>query len=131
MGVIENMKDIAELVKKAGDIDLYRKIVESEGQVVDLTRENRRLEEKVQQLEKTLALRGKMTFKEPFWYQEGDETPLCSACHETKDKSVHLKRVSENRWDCPSCNQMYPLKRDAPHSPSGPRQAGGPNSWMG
>jgi hypothetical protein len=47
MGVIENMKDIAELIKRAGDIELYRKMVESEGEVIDLTRENRRLGERV------------------------------------------------------------------------------------
>ncbi len=56
MGVIENLRDIADLIKKAGDLDLYRKIIESEGAVIELTRENRRLEEKVSELGKTLEL---------------------------------------------------------------------------
>src|SRR5712691_10147460 len=90
MGVIENMKDIADLIKKAGDIELYRKIVESEGEVIELTRQNRRLEEKVHELEKTLDLQKKMVHKPPFYYQEGDPTPFCSPCWETKTLPVHL-----------------------------------------
>lgn len=132
MGVVENMKDIADLIRKAGDIDLYRKIVESEGEVIELTRENRRLEEKVHELEKTLAFRGKMTFKEPFWYQEGDETPFCPACYEAKDRAVHVKFVTDSRWDCPSCGHIYYLKRNVPqHNPSGFGRSRGPQSWMG
>jgi len=32
VGVIENMKELANLIEKAGDLDLYRKIIESEGE---------------------------------------------------------------------------------------------------
>ena len=106
MGVIENMKDIAELIKRAGDIELYRKMVESEGEVIDLTRENRRLGERVQELEKTLAVQLQMTFKAPLWYQEGDLTPFCPKCWETNKLAVHvifvLDRSDATRWDCPS-----------------------------
>jgi hypothetical protein len=31
MGVVENLKDVADLVKKAGEIDLYKKISAAEG----------------------------------------------------------------------------------------------------
>jgi hypothetical protein len=132
MGVIENMKDIADLIKKAGDIELYRKIVESEGAVIELTRENRELEERVGELEKTLAFRKQMSFKQPFWYQEGDETPFCPACYEAKDRAIHLTFVSETRWDCPSCNHCYFLKDSTQQVPAR-RQPfrGGRHSWMG
>jgi hypothetical protein len=36
MGIIENAKDIADLIKKAGDIELYRKICALEGEIIDL-----------------------------------------------------------------------------------------------
>jgi len=118
VGVIENMKDIADLIKKAGDIELYRKIVESEGEVIELTRENRRLEEKVSELEKTLALQKKMVHKPPFYYQEGDPTPFCAACWETKKLAVHVifshDNDRETRWDCPTCKQMFLIQKNAP-----------------
>jgi hypothetical protein len=115
VGLIENIKEVADVIKKAGDVDLYRKIVESEGEIIELTRENRRLEEKVQELEKKLALRGVMHFKEPFYCQEGDQTPYCPACWETKQVAVHVTLIYdepiETRWDCPHCKQMYLIRK--------------------
>jgi hypothetical protein len=90
MGLLENMKEVADLIKKAGDIDLYRKIVESEGEVMELTREKRMLEDRVRELEKLLALQKQMIFKPPFYWQEGHETPYCPACWEARKMAVHL-----------------------------------------
>jgi hypothetical protein len=47
MGVVENMKDVADLIKKIGDIELNRKILTLENEVLDLSREKRRLENQV------------------------------------------------------------------------------------
>jgi hypothetical protein len=137
MGVVENLKHIADLIKKAGDIELYRKIIESEGEAIELTRENRRLEERVVELEKTLALQKQMHFNEPFYYQDEDKTPFCPACWEGNKKGIHVTFIFDNsdrtRWDCPVCKHTYLIeKKDAP--PSVPRRrpfGGDPNSWMG
>jgi hypothetical protein len=111
-------------------------MVESEGEVVDLTRENRRLEDRVQELEKTLAIQKAMTFKAPLWYQEGDQTPFCPACWEKDKIAVHVAfafdRHDATRWDCPCCKYMFIVKKaNAPSDPPRHRIAGGPNSWMG
>ncbi|MGC2173443.1 MAG: hypothetical protein WA555_19040 [Candidatus Sulfotelmatobacter sp.] len=76
MGIVENIKDAADLAKKVGDIELYRKIVHLEGEVMDLTRERRLAEQKIEEMQKQLALKGKMTFKRPFYFQDGDSAPL-------------------------------------------------------
>ena len=39
MGVIENLKDLGELVKKAGQIELYKQIVAAEDEARELNRE--------------------------------------------------------------------------------------------
>jgi hypothetical protein len=122
MSVIENMKDIADLIKKAGDVELYRKIVESEGEVIELTRANRRLEEKVVELENTLTLQKKMIHKPPFHFQDGDPTPFCSPCWETKKLALHVifshDNEYETRWDCPICKQMFLIRKNVPRSAS-------------
>ncbi|HET9181109.1 MAG TPA: hypothetical protein VFP59_03170 [Candidatus Angelobacter sp.] len=41
MGVVDNVKEVADIVQKMGNIELYRKIVHLEGAVMDLTRELR------------------------------------------------------------------------------------------
>jgi hypothetical protein len=107
MGVIENAKEIADLVKKIGDIELYRKIVALEGEVLDLTREKRALEHKVEELGRALVLTKTLTFREPFYFADGDNTPYCAPCWELKREAVHVTKSwtegGETRWDCPVC----------------------------
>ena len=111
MGIVENIKDAADLAKKVGDLELYRKIVHLEGEVMDLTRENRQAEQKIEQLQKQLALKAKMTFKEPFYYQDGDTVPFCPSCFEKDNRAVHLIFHFDNeertRWDCTGCKQVF------------------------
>jgi hypothetical protein len=136
MGLIDNMKELADLIKKAGDVDLYRKIVESEGEVMDLTREKRQLEDRVRELEGLLALQKIMVFKEPFFWQEGDGTPFCPACWEDKRAAIHLFLVFDNleriRRDCPACKSVYTVnKGGARRSSEGAGPSGsGPQGWM-
>jgi len=133
MSVVENLKQIADLIKKAGDIELYRKIIESEGEAIELTRENRRLEDRVAVLEKTLSLQKKMVHKPPFYFQEGDPTPFCSPCWENKKLAIHVLFAHDNeyevRWDCPTCKQMFLIRKNVPHN-SEMISGGGPDSWM-
>jgi hypothetical protein len=49
MGIVENIKDAADLAKKIGDIELYRKIVHLEGEVMDLTRDKRQADLKIEE----------------------------------------------------------------------------------
>jgi hypothetical protein len=88
-------------------IDLNRKLVALEGEVLDLTRDNRRLESKVEELEIALRLKKALEFKEPFYWLEGDNTPYCPACWEKTHQAVHVVKAwsEEGRtgWDCPCC----------------------------
>ena len=115
MGIVENIKDAADLAKKVGDLELYRKIVHLEGEVMDLTREKRQAEQKIEELQKQVALKAKMAFKEPFYYQDGDAVPFCPRCYERDAQAVHLffkfDSGGEARWDCPDCKQMYLIRR--------------------
>lgn len=115
MGIVENIKDAADLAKKVGDIELYRKIVHLEGEVMDLTREKRLAEQKIEDLQKQLALRAKMTFKQPFYFQDGDSAPFCPRCYEKETVAVHLfagiNREDLVRWDWPDCKQQYRIER--------------------
>jgi len=71
MGVVENMKDVADLIKKIGDIELNRKILTLETEVLDLTRDKRRADEKVEELERALKFKNELKFKDPYYWREG------------------------------------------------------------
>ena len=68
MSIITNAKEIADLVKKLGDVELYRKIIELEGEIIDLTRLNRTLEERVEELSSFLKIKNDMRFEAPFYF---------------------------------------------------------------
>jgi hypothetical protein len=116
MGVVENLKDVAELVKKAGEIELYKKISAAEDEVREITRAKRRLEDRVEELEHALRFKEETAFKAPFYYlKEGDQTPYCPRCWEKDRHAVHVVHYGEDsedvRWDCPDCKQMYLIKK--------------------
>lgn len=111
MSIISNAKEIADLVKKLGDIELYRKIVEIEGEIIELTRANHLLEVRVQELTSTLALSTELTFKEPFYYAEGDLVPYCPNCWETEKRATHLVNGGDfsgnTKFECVPCKHTY------------------------
>src|SRR6266851_10197076 len=84
MGVVENMRDVADLVKKFNDIELNRRILTLENEVLDLSRERRRAEEKVEELERALRFKAELIFNEPFYWVKGDKVPFCPTCWEGK-----------------------------------------------
>lgn len=48
MKIIDDAKNIADIIKELGRMDLYEKILELRGQIVDLTNENNSLVEQKQ-----------------------------------------------------------------------------------
>jgi hypothetical protein len=134
MGVIENMREVADLVKKIGDMELNRKIVNLEGEVHDLSRAKRQLELKVEEQDRVIHLTKEMKHKPPFHFIEGDPIPFCSPCWETKKLQVHVifshDNDHETRWDCPTCKQMFLFQKDRPR-PSHLSPANfGEHGWM-
>ena len=112
MGIIENAKEIADIIKKYDDIELNRKIVELEGEIIELTRTNRLLEEEIEELKQLVSLTKQMNWKKPFYYIEGDETPFCPNCWEAGKNTIHLTNTGtiRNPWYCPKCKTHFQSK---------------------
>jgi len=107
MSIVENVKEIADLIKKIGDIDLYRRIIGLEQEVFELNHENIFLKQKISTLEDINEIASKMEFKSPFWYMNGDFVPYCPQCWENNKKTIHLIDIQEHGFECPSCNKRY------------------------
>jgi len=121
MGVVENMKDVADIVKKFNDIELNRRILDLENEVLDLARARRRGEERIEELERTLKFKGALAFKEPFYWLAGDEVPFCPHCWEKEQKAIHVVHQwtegGETRRDCPSCKTGYKVASSGRRNP--------------
>lgn len=138
MGIIENMKDVADLVKQVGDIELNRKIVNLEKEVHELTRAKMRLETQLHETHDLLRKREQLRFKEPFYYADGDEIPYCPACWDDKTKAVHLAfshthTNGSKYWDCPVCKHRFHDQTEIRVASEVPRPASRPgrHGWMG
>jgi len=82
------------------------------------------------------ALTKAMSFKPPFFYQDGDPNPFCPACWEGSRKAIHLIYSHEEetciRWDCKTCKQMFLINKPRPcrDSSATSNPYFGENGWM-
>ena len=111
MGAVENIKEVADLVKKFNDIDLNRRIVTLEGEVMDLTRDKRRAEERIEELELALRFKGELKFKNGFYWAQGDDGPYCVGCWDSKKAANRVVRILVHnigsQLQCPVCRHDY------------------------
>jgi hypothetical protein len=114
MGVVENMRDVSDLVKKFNDIELNRRILNLENEVLDLSRDKRRAEEKVEELQRALKFSKELVLRDGFYWAEGDTTGFCTACWDAKHLAVHVTRlplpVGNCRFQCPHCKALYAMR---------------------
>lgn len=118
MGAIDNVKEVAKLVKDLGNMDLYRQILDLQGEIMELTQANRELQMQLQEFRDTLSKVGQMTFRSPFYYAEGDEVPHCPRCWEVDKRAVHFpppfRGVTESVYTCPQCkHEIFHPKEQA------------------
>ena len=112
MSIIDNAKEIASLVQKLGDIELYRKIVELEGEIIDLTRENRELEDAVAQFQVNQEIIKELIYDPPFYRNKENNELYCARCIESDRRAIHLAKEAETKarrrlWSCPQCKTIY------------------------
>jgi regulator of replication initiation timing len=139
MGILDDVKAITKAVQEVNNLDLYQRVLTLHSDVIALVEDNIRLRDENKELQRTLALKPEMRFREPFYYREGDQTPHCSACWEANQKVVHVTFVTaggrSTRWDCPHCKQVYWDGKDRSGTSSVPVRGQpygrGPHGWMG
>jgi hypothetical protein len=130
VGILDNAKEVAKAVQEIHNLELYQRVLSLHSDIIEIVEENNKLREENKDLARTIALKQAMTFRQPFWYQEGDETPFCPACWESQNKTCHVVFAFDNeectRWDCPTCKQMYLIKKTTGHIPRRQLSGGGP-----
>lgn len=107
MGIYDGFKDVVKVVKDLDNIELYKRILEIQSQINELYENNLHKSERIKELEELLSITGKMEFRNPFYYIEGDETPLCPGCWDGDKKAIHLLGDSGRSQHCPNCYNKY------------------------
>ena len=112
MSIIDNAKEIASLVQKLGDIDLYRKIVELEGEIIELTKEKRQLDEKLSEITRSQVIIDKLHFDAPFYTNADSSELYCARCIESDRRAIHVAKLGELEmrrrvYLCPQCKSKF------------------------
>lgn len=113
MSIIDNVKEVADLIQKVGDMELYRKIVDLKAEIVELSRNNMKLEQENSELRAKLEIKENMEFRQPFYFLGDDKIPYCPLCWESEQKAIHLMGPKKtphknNVWyRCPNCENNF------------------------
>ena len=115
MELIDRIKERTSLVQKIGDVDLYRKIVELQAEIVKLSTKNFELEKTCFDFREKFAQKSNLRHARQLYYLESDPIPFCPRCWETTEKMIHLfstEMLSPDveRWGCHVCQYDFTAK---------------------
>lgn len=125
MGIIEDTKEVVKLVQQIDNIELYRKILDLQGEVLELVQQNREKDQTIEQLKKTMELKGKMICERSAYYQVDDEGkkisgPFCTNCFDNEYATRRLVsgfqpkgQNGHSHWwvQCPKCKVPFYSER--------------------
>ena len=94
MSIISNAKEIADLVKKYNDQELYQKLVSLREEILEIREENVSLKEEVKTLKEAQKISVTLIRKDNYYIKEGDidrkEGIFCMSCWDYDNKLVNL-----------------------------------------
>ena len=106
MSIIDDAKEIANLVKKYNDQDLYERIVSLREQILELREDNIKLKEQFKELSKAKDIEDKLVRIGNAYYFKDDSThknPYCLACWDHDKKLVSMVFGLHNTIRCKIC----------------------------
>ena len=106
MGLYENIKEVAKIVQKADNIDLYSKLLDLSEQALELQNKNRILEEEIDKLKKQKDLTKNVVRHEETYItlrDDKDDVMYCSSCFDNSNKLIQIKKYDDGMFYCPIC----------------------------
>lgn len=121
LGSIKTATEIAKLIKDS-DLSLQKaetrlKLAELIGALADAKMEGVELQQtlgekdsQIQELEKQLQVRERVTWRQPsYWLKtdEGTDGPFCQQCYDSGQKLIRLQGDGDGCWECKVCKNRY------------------------
>ena len=109
MSILDDVKAIAETVKRHNDPDLYQRIMDLRDDIFNLKEENLSLREQVRDLEDKMARHDSLSFRSFAYQKEGDTSLFCQRCYDVDGKLVRLITRTSTRGShhCTACDSWY------------------------
>ena len=106
MGLYDGIKDVARVIQKADNLELYGELLDLSAQALDLQNENKRLIEENNKLKKQEDLSSRIIrHKETYVTLSGDKDNImyCSCCWDSLNKLVQVKMHDDGCFECINC----------------------------
>lgn len=114
MSIVDHAKEIAELIRKYNDQELYQKIVDLRDEIFELREDNLTLREKLREIEQAedvseqLLREGNAYFRK---HPDGTKSgPYCLACWDGERKLINLQVFAYGVTHCGHCDKGKPKK---------------------
>lgn len=93
MSIIDGIKDIANIVRKADNIDLYRQILELQQEALELVEENFNLKKELREAKESTELQERLIFENNTYFIKDEhktEGPYCATCWDNEKKLIRM-----------------------------------------
>jgi len=128
--IIENAKEIASLIKKYNDQELYEKIVDLREQILELRNENLTLKQELNELKQSASIEDSLEYEQPYYWKKSNgkkvDGPFCQHCYDKDEKLIRLQESRKGLWTCLVCEAtVYDKNYEPP-----PQQPETRSKWM-
>jgi hypothetical protein len=114
MGILDTLKDAVTVVQKAGNIELYKLVLDLQREALEMVEELRTKEAHIHKLEAALELRGKMVFRGSVYYQSDEQDnlvdgPFCPKCFDVDGLQCRVIRSPRmiDGIECLKCRNPF------------------------
>lgn len=125
------IKNVADIVKKADNLELYAMLLDLQSKALELQEENAQLKQQLAERSRIESLRSRIIrHQQPFITLKDDEDKLfyCAHCWDSKEKLIQVNtNPHKATFTCPSCKNEGVYDQEArnryveANKPRGPR----------
>jgi regulator of replication initiation timing len=123
MAILDEIKSVASIIQKIDNIELYQKILNLQGNIMEVLEENTKLKSEIVSLKNTLEIKKALRFeRDAYWIEKPatektspriEDGPFCPCCWDTKKQLVRmLLSGNPNYSHCPSCKITVNINRE-------------------
>ncbi|MFA4890887.1 MAG: hypothetical protein WC604_00835 [Candidatus Gracilibacteria bacterium] len=106
MGIYDAAKDAAKILKEAGKIEEYQKILDLIDDLFEKRNEIEKLKEENAKLKDQVKVKDEYIYKNNcYWHKETKDGPFCSRCFDKHKEliRIHPTFIESNLAVCPEC----------------------------
>lgn len=113
MGLYEGIKDVARIVQKADNIEVYKTLLDLSSQALDMQAEISVLQKENEELRSELYKKKSIIRHKGIFITLKDEFPeiaYCATCYGKDSKFIQMVDYNEKYYRCPFCG-IYAYKK--------------------